>query len=497
MLKCRTMFDRLETLLPEINLFLKNVGEAFTLEDLKNFIGLKNFDDSNLGVFLISLSLAYFFPDPDSDSGVWISKHGFFTGKKFSVQISDTEDEMKIFIPGSRFLPFLPADKYAHEAKLFYEGKEIPKRRVYLSFDRLSSFYFLYTESDLSNVLCEDYEENVETFSGLHDSFNPEARFAVSAWDFSAVFDKCNFNYPMRLFVHIKDWSGAEFEILKERHEFLEENISNWFDLFEAAVRSSLKILPMESTTQDILSFAYFLGEDALFNENSAPMELFFERKDVFGVIPYGIEEKFWVLDEPIAVPANWFYYPYNETKEDNFFNSINRPVTEAVIDCFVLDFLSSNYMARFDDEVKGLFIKESLDLFIPEFMNNHKTLSSKCKTYLEMHYDYWVNLYNPFKDDGSKDLRSDLVDFYKNLIVFFNELDERKLKTSDFDGQSALMICQIFDKVFQWTEFVSSIEAEDYNFIEVISMSLENLSYVYTDVKVEIINKLSALTKT
>ena len=55
MLKYRTMFDRLEPLLPKINLFLKNVGEAFTLEDLKNFIGLKNFDDSTLGIFLMSL----------------------------------------------------------------------------------------------------------------------------------------------------------------------------------------------------------------------------------------------------------------------------------------------------------------------------------------------------------------------------------------------------------------------------------------------------------
>ena len=88
------------------------------------------------------------------------------------------------------------------------------------------------------------------------------------------------------------------------------------------------------------------------------------------------------------------------------------------------------------------------------------------------------------------------MVDFYKNLVLFFNELDERKLKTSDFDGQSALMIYQIFDKIFQWSEFVASIESEDSNFIEVMSMSLDNLYYVYTDLKVEIRNKISALTK-
>jgi len=490
------MFDRLEPLLPEINRFLQNVGEVFTLEDLKNSIGLKNFDDYTLGTFLIAASIAYFFPEPDSDDGVWISKHGFFTDREFCVQISDTENEMGIFIPGSRFLPFLPADKYAHEAKLFYEGKEIPKKKIYLSFDRISSFYFLYTESDLSNVLCEDYEENVETFSRLHDSFNPEAHFAVSAWDFSEVFNECCFNYPRRFFVRIKDWSNAEFEILKESYELLEDDISNWFDLFETAVRSSLKILPMDSAAQEILSFAYFLAEDALFNKNAAPMELFFEKNDIFGVVPYGIEEKFWVLDEPIKNPESWFDYPYNESKEGNFFYSIKRPVTEAVIDCFVLNFLSENYMARFDDEVKGLFIKETLDLFIPKFISDYKTASSKCKTYLEKHYDYWVNLYNPFQDDTSKELRSDLTAFYTNLVLLFNEIDEKKLKTSDFDGQSALMIYQIFDKIFQWSEFVSSIESEDYSFIEVISMSLDNLYYVYTDLKVEIRNKISALTK-
>ncbi|WP_245608854.1 hypothetical protein [Treponema putidum] len=123
------MFDRLETLLPEINLFLQNGGEAFTLQELKNSIGLKKVDDELLGTFLISTSLAYFFPDPDFESGIWISRHGFFTGKEFPIQISNTESKMKIFIPGSRFLPFLPANKFAHEVKLFYEGKEIPKKR--------------------------------------------------------------------------------------------------------------------------------------------------------------------------------------------------------------------------------------------------------------------------------------------------------------------------------------------------------------------------------
>lgn len=491
------MFDRLETLLPEISRFLQEVGETFTLQDLKNSVGLKKVDDNILGTFLISASLAYFFPDPDFRNGIWISKHGFFTGKEFIVQISDTENEEGVFIPGSRFLPFLPANKFAHDVKLFYEGKEIPKKKVYLSFERISSFYFLYSESDISNILCEDYEENIGVFSRLNNNFNPDSFFTVSAWDFSAVFEECSFDYPKRFSVYIKDWFNAEFEILKNKFEIEEEDVSNWFNLFETAVRSSLKILPMDACTQEILSFAFFLGEGALFNKNAAPMELFFEKNDVFGIVPYGIEEKFWAVDEPIKNPENWFDYPPIEDDVDDFFASINRPVTGAVIKCFTLDFLSSRYVERFDEDVKSNFIDDALSFFIPDFMPDYKNISSICKKYLEVHYDIEVKRYNPFTDDGARDVCSALTDFYKNFLLFFNEICERKLKTSDFDGQSPLMIYQIFDKVFQWFEFVSSIDPEDHNFIEVISVSLDNLSYVYMDVKVEIRNKISALTKT
>lgn len=489
------MFDQLEPLLPEINLFLQNIGEIFTLKELKDSIGLKRIDDDILGAFLISFSLAYFIPDPDSPDGIWASKHCFFSGKEFPVQISEMEREMGAFIPGSRFLPFLPADKYAHDIKFFYEGKEIPKQRLYLSFDRISSFYFLYTENDISHVLCEDYEENIAFFSDSNEGFIPNSKFAVSAWDFSSVFDQFGFDSPIRFFVRIKDWSKAEFEILKKKPVISEEDITVWFTLFEGAVKTALQILPMDSSTQEIVSFSYFLGESIIFSKKAAPMELFFERKDVFGIVPYGIEEKFWVLNEPIKNPDKWFDYPVGEDAIDDFFESVRRPVTAGMIRCFVLDFLSSHYMERFNEETKSLFINEGLSLFIPKFMPDYKNISLKCKNYLEAYYDIEIKSYNPFKEDAAKDLRSALVYFYKNLLLFFNEISEAKLKTSDFDGQSPLMLYQIFDKIFQWSEFVAAMSPEDSNFIEVMSMSLENLSYVYTDVKVEIRNKISALT--
>lgn len=489
------MFDRLERLLPEINRFLQNGRENFTLQDLKNYIGLKNFDDDILSTFLISFSLAYFFPDPDLEGGIWVSKHGFFSGKEFPIQISHSEQNIGMFVPASRFLPFLPANKQAHDIKIFYEKKEISKKKIYLSFDRISSLYFLYTENDISNALCEDYEENIDAFACSNESFNTETLFAISAWDFSDIFDEINFNFPMRFFVRIKDWSKAEFEIIKKRPEISEDDIADWFNLFESAVRLSLQILPIDSSTYEILSFAYFLGENIIFSKKAAPMELFFERKNTFGIVPYGIEEKFWAVDEPIRNPENWFERPFIEDTIDEFFESIKRPITAGMIKCFVLDFLSLHYVERFDKEIKLRFIDDGLNLFIPKFLPNYKNVSLKCKKYLEDYYDTEIKFYNPFNDAAAKDLRSSLVYFYTDLILFFNEIEERKLKTADFTGQSPLMLYQIFEKVFQWCSLVSSADPEDRSFFEIVFISLENLSYVYADVKVEIRNKISALT--
>ena len=36
----------------------------------------------------------------------------------------------------------------------------------------------------------------------------------------------------------------------------------------------------------------------------------------------------------------------------------------------------------------------------------------------------------------------------------------------------------------------------DEYGYIDIMTVSLENLSYVYTDVKVDIINTLSAMEK-
>ncbi len=487
-------------LLSEIKAFLRQRPSWFSMDDLADFISLEDSERLRMRLenILIGFGLAYVIPMDDEGTETWIGRECFFSGKVFPVQVSDLEREQNIFIAGSRFLPFLKPDGYEHEAVIFYKNKELPRKPVFLPFERIANFYFLSTEDDVSHVLCETDEENKAILSEFDEGLDPDCTFMVNAWDFSAVYDECGFVFPLRLFVKIRDWDKGHFEIVDGLYPELTENdIELWLDVFENAVKNSMSVLHTKSSTQEIIAFAYFIFGDFIFGPKAAPMELFFERRNIFGIMPYGIEEKFCVLGAPLPILADWFDYPYKNCSGDEvFFKSINMPVTENALTGLVLSFLSDHYAARFDDSVKETFIGECAGLLVPKRIQNREALLVRCKHIVRGVYEYYADTFNPFTDTALYEIRTSLVYFYRQLLEFVNKLRSLNAVPADFKNQTSLVMNQIVSKLLQCFEFLFSIPEDEYGYINVMFVSLENLSYVYTDVKVDIINTLSAMEK-
>ena len=487
-------------LLSEINAFLRKRDSWFSMQDLLDFISLEDeaFTRRRLSDLLIGGGLAYVIPFDRNGTEAWIGRNRFFSGKVFPIQVSDLEREEGIFIAGSRFLPFLKPGNYEHEAKIFYKGKEIPKKKAYLPFERIANFYFLYTENDVSHVLCESDEENKLLLSESDDGGDENFTYAVSVWDFSAVYEDCGFTYPIRLFVKIEDWDNGCFEIIADSYPNLtEHDINLWFEVFESAVKNAIGVLHINASTQEILAFAYFICSDFIFGDHSAPMELFFEKKNVFAVVPYGIEEKFWIIGKPVPILNEWFEYPYRpSTNEEHFFKTLKMPVTENALNGLIVSFLADNYAGRFAPSIKAGFVDECAELLVPEGVLNREGQLAKCKNILAERYDYYAESFNPFTDTVFCEVRSSLVYLSRQLLRFINKLRSLNAVPSDFKNQSSLIISQIINKLLQCFEFLLSMTEDEYGYIDIMTVSLENLSYVYTDVKVDIINTLSAMEK-
>ncbi len=487
-------------LISEIKTFLKIHRTWFLITDLLEFLSLydKKSFRKKVSDILIGHGLAYVIPADENGFEMWIGRGAFFSGKIFPVQISDLEKEDGIFIPGSRFLPFLKPDNYSQDIKIFYRGKEVTKKNVFLPFERISNFYFLYTENDISHILCDSDEENKAILARFDEGFEPNANFKFNVWDFSEIYLNRGFSERLTFFIKILNWEKGEFEIVDGIYpDISNTKIEFWFDIFENAVKNSMNILHINSPTQEILAFAYFMCGDIIFDLNAAPMELFFEKRNIFAVVPYGIEEKFWIVGEPIPIPREWFEYPNNSfSKNEMFFKKIKMPITDTVIKGLILSFLSENYIQRSDESLKEKFLNETSEMLIPEYISNREINLEKCKYILSENYGYYSITYNPFTDSVFREVRSSLVYLYKKLLVFLNELRSQNTEPADFKNQSAVIIHQIMSKLLQSFEFLFTMNEDEYGYIDVMSISLENLSYVYTDTKVDIINTLTALKK-
>ncbi len=491
---------------PEILNFLNSHKEPFLMSELATFLNLENNDTTceQLIDLLVGEALAYFIPNEEEEE-LWISRQAFFTNKTFSIQISEYELKNKIFIQGSRFLPFTNIDNNFQATKILYNGKEIEKTATFMPFERVTSFYFLSTENNISHTLCEESEKNIEIFSQSEDDYSYNANFEVQAWNFEEIYENIyktqkdkyqNNEKTIKLFVKIVDWHQGIFEILNQKvPEPSNQQVEDWFNAFESGVRTSLKILNVYATTYEIISFAFFIYSELLFTKKPIPMELFFENKDIFSIKPYGIEEKFWISDEEIPVPEKWMSYPMDINDPiEGFFINKNTPITNRSLHHLITDYLRENYATRFDKEVKENFTKELAELSFSKISEIEKENIEKIINYA---YDDMAESYNPFTDQVLKEVREDLIIFYKDILKQYTKINKYKLQTQDLEHQSALVLNQITLKVLQAFDFISSIEEVDYEYLPILSLSMENLAYVFADMKVEITNKITDISKT
>ncbi len=483
--------------LDKVKQFLRAQTDMFTISELLTYLRLEltveNVD--KISQVLVGEALAYYVPTEASfENDLWVARHTFFSKRIFSTTISDYELKNNIYIPGSRFLPFTNLGNTNKDITILYNGKEIKKKQAFMPFDKILSYYFLDSENTVSHLLCDESQSNVDIFSENEEGFNLESNFSLTVWDFSEIYDKYKIfanSEPLIFLIRIIDWELGIFELIDKLCEIpSKEKQEHWFDIFDYGVRNSLKILPVNATTYEILSFTFFLCDTDIFITDPVPMELFFEKRDSFEVKPYGIEEKFWLKEEELPVPSNWFDYPANsDSVFDDFFADLNLPVTENIITNFIINSIEQNYAARFDEEIKKTVLSELTDFFLPENSSDEK---SECYDLLESKYEFFSREYNPFTDSELKNFREATIVFYKELFRQFTEIKKYKLETKDVDRQTSLIFYQVMFKMLQAFDFLSNMNSSEYHFLSMLLVTVENLSFVFSKTKVEIINAIT-----
>ncbi len=498
------MDDELEKLLPKIFEFIDTANAPFTLGALADFLHKKksrNFLDFLIDC-LVNCGLVFVYGEANQkkEDRICVPKKIFFKDKVFPVNISDMELSKGVFIPAARLLPFLPEGIFPHDVTILYKGKKIQRVKRDMRFEEIKEFYFLYTENIILQNILENNKKSVELFTAANEQSPFDIVFPFLTFNFSKIYNIYNIGKPFNLLLRIVDWENAVFEIVDEPcPEPTQKESKNWFTHFEKALTESFAVLDFHSETGEFLSYAYFYAEKQLFHLPAETLENYFKQSSVFGLVDYGLEQKFWFTQLPFPYQNMWFedFYVYDDEIEEFFYRHLELPITKDVLRLFTVQFISEHYIERADKITEDIFIKKTLDFILPpereKFSKTYVDDKTSCKNILASAYEVYADIYNPFKDKELKDLRRLWTETYKDILLLLNILNAKKITPNLLDEQISISMSQIFSKLVTAAQFlVEAEEKEAEPLLGTLNISLVYIADIYDKIKEDIIHYLN-----
>lgn len=502
------MDNALNKLLPKILEFIENAEMPFTIGTLADFLHKKK-SQHFLNFLIDSLmhcGLVFIRTEAKQkkENTLCVPKKIFFKDKIFPVSISDMELSKGIFIPAARLLPFLPEGMFPHDVTILYKGKKIPKIEIDMQFEAIKTFYFLYAENIILQNILENNTKSVELFISSDEKNFSDIVFPFSVFNFSEIYTVDTIANPFHLLIRIVDWENTVFEILDEPCPVPSQKESeNWFKNFEKALTESFIALDFHSETEEFLSYAYFYAEKKLFTLPAEPLEHYFKQHSVFGIVDYGLEQKFWFTQIPFPYQDTWFEAPsicYDEI-EEFFYDDLKIPITESVLYLFTTQFISEHYIERADKITEDIFIKKTVGfIFPPEravYSETYEDDKEQCEYVLAACYKCYVDIYNPFKNSELKKIRQFWAEIYKDILLFLNSLYEKGITPDVFDEHIPITFSQICSKLTMAAQFLAEAEKKGTDpLIHTLYMSLIHIADIYDKIKEDIIHHLNDIHK-
>lgn len=495
------LMDYLKELFPQILFFMEQTS-LFSITDLLNYLNIKPSKQNKefISLMISEHCFAYPQPFPETAEKLWISRQSFFTKKEFAVTPTDFELQEKIFIPGSRLAPFINPFVIPCNPNISYKKEPAGKIIKELNISSIKDIYFLCGEDSLPAVLLEDCKENMEKFGQAYNSedfieeYGFENYFYVTAFNFKYIYSELNIKSGDKIIFKIENWSTGNFSVTKKAPEKEDGNVrKQWFREFENGVKESLKLLPINAFTEDIIAFAFFIKEKELFDGSFIAMDAYFKNANIFSVKKYGLEEKFWITDEEI--PQYDFWIPFindDITETPVFFLKTELPISEQIIESMIFVFMENNYINYRKDSYKDKCIKELCTLFLPSSPGIFDSLYKECYEIIKKRYTFYIKKYNPFENSQIIDLRGITVSFFKEVFSLIKDLKYSQKKPKDFKNYSGLILNQLILKLNNIFNFLFYYKETDAVYIENLCLSLEDMHNIFKETKANIQNTLS-----
>ncbi len=437
-----------------IQIILRSYLKPFTMKDVMWYIhelGFKNVHKKEIEKFITTNSLVF-----PLENKRYITKAGSFTNYFFCISPTTREIENKIFIAGSRCLPFVDADMISSSLSFYYNGKKLPKKIIKWKSFEAEDFFSMYGKEFASQYVAADpANANINI---IDENFMLPEYINLTAFSLDPLIDQQDFHRGCRLVCSIKNWDKGEIDICKVTNESLyKTNVVKfdtkkvaWCKRLETELLRSFNIIGPCSSIDEQLAYVFFNNRENLCNFSCYSLSDFFEYTKKIDFEDFGVETRLWFSGQSIPAFGKW-----NSLKKIN--STIETTKQKLIIEPFIFD-------AYIKD---SLFYSESnIEKICNRILLNFPKVRSEWRKSLLLQIEnrnaILLKEYNWFADYDVGILRHQLLFLYDKLVCLITELDCYDEELESFPQQDLVVLSQIYNNVIQ---ILSEMEIDSYTF--------------------------------
>lgn len=455
-----------------ISQFLRTYPYPFTIEALRGFI------EESIGKISFAECKDFLADNPyvfELKRGIFLTRAGAFTRKKFSIKPTAEEVEKKVLIIGDRCIPYANPEIVSSTLNFSFNGKRLPKKVS--DFDSFSAmqFFMLYGEEYISQYIASDpANENMDL---VQLDFELPAKVRLTGISLEPFIEKYDFKYGDRLLCELQDWDSGSFSVEplilhnhKNKIDAIDVRRQEWFDLLEKMLTQSFELSGPRCSIEEQIAIATFAYQDMLSKDYCGSIEEYLKQSKKIGFENYGVETRLWFKGQDVPAIGVW-----NEIKGEavSLVPEEWFPNFSLITDIFIKDCLyqKKNDFSVFDDYIKKIPFDKKERKQINELIEVRKAdISAE---------------YNWFADFVVGAVRHRALNLYKKVTDLLTDVES---ETSDvltgYPQQELVILMQLYIHLVKIFETVENQAQYVNNESETIMLSLEGMEFNFEDIK-------------
>ena len=415
------------------------------------------------------------------EDGKFITRATAFTGRFFSFTLTAEEFKNKMFVPGSRFMPFVDEMQNPASWTYIFDGKAVPHK---------VGTFRKETALDLNVLYGEEYEVQyiaadpaMVSYDLASTDFELPSDVKITGCDLSQFIDSGDLKVGDRIVCRVLDWDKGRIEFFPQvRRRDAESGIVQlddsdherllWGERFEKAL---IKILEREgpcATIEEQLAFAFYEDIDALCSFNCDSVENYLRHSKKIDLELYGVETRLWYKGQDVPAVGKW---NRNDMKKDpGELANLKFKIPEYILDNFLRDFEFNK--------------RKDLNLVVSALFPQNFSLTPDEKRYVLLHiakrHAIISKQYNYFADFPVGEIRAAALDLYRRVCSLVYDVEASTANFDKFPQNELVILSQLFGHINRILESIDNNPDAAVEDQGTLSLSLEGMEYNFEDIE-------------